>query len=47
MSFIDDDNWVAHDWVDNVERIMAENQLLGAVGGLIDPVFEKPPAVVR
>jgi glycosyltransferase involved in cell wall biosynthesis len=43
VSFVDDDNWVASDWVANVDRIMAENELLGAVGGLIDPVFEKPP----
>lgn len=42
VSFVDDDNWVANDWVANVDRIMTENELLGAVGGLVDPVFEKP-----
>jgi len=43
VSFVDDDNWVSHDWVTNVDLIMKENELLGAVGGLIAPVFEKPP----
>jgi hypothetical protein len=43
VSFVDDDNWVAYDWVANVDRIMTENELLGAVDGLVDPVFEKPP----
>jgi len=36
ISFIDDDNWVAPDWVSVVCKTMAGNQLIGACGGQSD-----------
>jgi glycosyltransferase involved in cell wall biosynthesis len=45
VSFIDDDNWVAGDWISRVSEIMSSDPTLGALNGLNYPVFEiEPPA---
>lgn len=40
ISFIDDDNWVAEDWVTLVDDIMSAHPEAGACGGYNSPVFE-------
>lgn len=40
VSFVDDDNWVAPDWVTRVECILHGEPNLGAVGSWNKPVFE-------
>ena len=42
ISFIDDDNWVAPDWVQRVEALFA-NPEVGAAGGRSEAVTEIPP----
>lgn len=42
ISFVDDDNWVASDWVAQVSEIMSANPDLGAVGSFIEPVADVP-----
>jgi glycosyltransferase involved in cell wall biosynthesis len=42
ISFVDDDNWVAPDWVALVSEIMSVNPDLGAVGSFNDPVADSP-----
>lgn len=45
ISFIDDDNWVADDWISRVQSIFAENPEVGACGGRSDAVTAiSPPA---
>jgi glycosyltransferase involved in cell wall biosynthesis len=45
MSFVDDDNWIAPDWVERVAGIFARHPRVGACGGRTDPVTEiDPPA---
>lgn len=45
VSFVDDDNWVAPDWVETVYKVMMEQQAAGACGGQSEAVFEiTPPA---
>jgi glycosyltransferase involved in cell wall biosynthesis len=45
VSFVDDDNWVAPDWVENVYNVMSEHPEAGACGGKSEAVFEaEPPA---
>jgi glycosyltransferase involved in cell wall biosynthesis len=43
VSFIDDDNWVARDWISRVSEIMWADSRLGALNGLSYPVFEIEP----
>jgi len=43
VSFVDDDNWVASNWVSTVHRIMKSHPEVGAVGGNISAVFEGMP----
>lgn len=43
VSFIDDDNWVAEDWVQTVYRIMDHYGNAGACGGKSSPTFEQDP----
>jgi glycosyltransferase involved in cell wall biosynthesis len=43
ISFVDDDNWVAPDWVAQVSEIMSVNPDLGAVGSFNEPVAECVP----
>ena len=42
VGFIDDDNWVAPDWVHVAYHTLASNPLMGAVGSVCDTVFEIP-----
>ena len=43
VSFIDDDNWVAADWVKRVDAIFALHPEVGALGGSIEAVCEVTP----
>jgi hypothetical protein len=43
VSFVDDDNWVASDWVARVWQIMRSNPDVGACGGPVEAVCEIPP----
>lgn len=45
VSFVDDDNWVAPDWVQTVFTIMTEHPEVGACGGRSEAVFETEPPV--
>lgn len=48
VSFVDDDNWVAPDWIARVEAIFHGEPRLGAVGSCNKPVFEiDPPSWFR
>jgi len=40
ISFIDDDNWVIHNWVQSVFEIMEQNPQIGLLGGKGEAVFE-------
>ncbi|HUS24317.1 MAG TPA: glycosyltransferase [Candidatus Binatia bacterium] len=42
-SFVDDDNWVARDWVANVHRLMQALPEVAVLGGRVDAVTEAPP----
>ena len=45
VSFVDDDNWVAGDWVKNVYQVMSSHPHVGACGGQVEAVYEsEPPA---
>ena len=45
LGFVDDDNWVAHDWVRAAYDIFSSDSNLGAVGSIRTPVCEvSPPA---
>jgi glycosyltransferase involved in cell wall biosynthesis len=43
VSFIDDDNWVASDWVKVVFEVMSQRPTIGACGGLAEAVCEIEP----
>jgi glycosyltransferase involved in cell wall biosynthesis len=40
LTFIDDDNWVAPDWVETVRRIFDEQPRVGILNGVSEPVFD-------
>lgn len=40
LVFVDDDNWLAPDWLRNAYEIMRTDQNLAALGGIIEPAFE-------
>jgi glycosyltransferase involved in cell wall biosynthesis len=40
VTFVDDDNWIAEDWVSRLFGIMEADPLIGACGGMISAVFE-------
>jgi len=42
LGFIDDDNWVASDWVRRASEALASDPGLGAVGGICVPTFGVP-----
>jgi glycosyltransferase involved in cell wall biosynthesis len=45
LGFVDDDNWVADDWVRSAYEIVSSDPALGAVGSIRTPVCEvSPPA---
>lgn len=43
VSFVDDDNWVAPNWVRLVSEIMTAHPEVGALGGRTEAVFEDEP----
>jgi glycosyltransferase involved in cell wall biosynthesis len=43
ISFIDDDNWVTADWVEQVDAIFANHPEIGALGARIEAVCEIAP----
>jgi len=43
VSFIDDDNWAAADWIERVATIFASHPEVGACGGRIEEVCEITP----
>jgi glycosyltransferase involved in cell wall biosynthesis len=43
VSFVDDDNWLAPNWIQLVSKIMAEHPEVGACGGRTEAVFESEP----
>jgi glycosyltransferase involved in cell wall biosynthesis len=42
VGFVDDDNWVASDWVRIASETLANDSSLGALGSICEPVFEEP-----
>jgi glycosyltransferase involved in cell wall biosynthesis len=42
VGFVDDDNWLAADWVRVADETLASDPSLGAVGSICDPIFEMP-----
>ena len=42
VSFIDDDNWVAADWVSAASRAMSADPLLGAILSVNHPIADRP-----
>ena len=50
IGFVDDDNWVAPDWVRVAYETLESDSSLGALGSICDPVFEEPelqPATIN
>jgi GT2 family glycosyltransferase len=48
IGFVDDDNWVAPDWVRVAYETLESDSFLGALGSICEPVFEEPePAWFR
>jgi len=43
ISFVDDDNWVASNWIETVFEIMSEHPMVGACGGRSEAIFEIDP----
>jgi glycosyltransferase involved in cell wall biosynthesis len=42
LGFVDDDNWLAHDWVRAAYEVISADTDLGAVGSIRTPACEKP-----
>jgi GT2 family glycosyltransferase len=42
LSYVDDDNLVAPDWVEQCVRFMDEHPGAGIIGGVVEPIFEDP-----
>jgi glycosyltransferase involved in cell wall biosynthesis len=40
LGFVDDDNWVARDWVRTAYRTLSTDPLIGALGSICDPACE-------
>jgi GT2 family glycosyltransferase len=40
ISFVDDDNWLCRTWVQTVAEVMQAHAEIGALGGIVSPVFE-------
>lgn len=43
VSFVDDDNWIAADWVVSVTDVMCQRVEVGACGGMLEAAFERSP----
>jgi hypothetical protein len=42
IGFVDDDNWVAPDWVQTLSDIMSNDPTIAICGSLLRPVFQTP-----
>jgi glycosyltransferase involved in cell wall biosynthesis len=42
LGFVDDDNWIAPDWVRVAHDVLASDPSLGAIGSICEPVFKVP-----
>src|SRR5262245_662379 len=42
VGFVDDDNWVASDWVKVADETLESDPSLGAAGSICEPIFEGP-----
>lgn len=42
VAFVDDDNWVAPDWVETASHLMCD-PAIGAINGVVEPVCETEP----
>ncbi|HKC25855.1 MAG TPA: glycosyltransferase [Thermoanaerobaculia bacterium] len=45
LVFVDDDNLLAPDYLEEALRLMTSEPSVGAAGGVIEPEFERPPGV--
>jgi glycosyltransferase involved in cell wall biosynthesis len=43
VTWVEDDNWIAPDWLTVVSRTMGDHPEVGACGGVNEPVCEVPP----
>ncbi len=43
IAFVDDDNWLAPEWVEIAAAVMDQHPAIGALGGFSEGVFEAPP----
>jgi glycosyltransferase involved in cell wall biosynthesis len=43
IAFVDDDNWLAPDWVETAASVMEDHPEAGALGGFSEAAFEAPP----
>jgi glycosyltransferase involved in cell wall biosynthesis len=43
VGFVDDDNWLHHDWIRAANEVMASDSRLGGVGSIRTPACEMPP----
>src|SRR4029453_6940746 len=43
VSFVDDDNWVSDDWLDEVGHVMETRPDIGAMGVYLEPVLASEP----
>ena len=43
VSFVDDDNWVSEDWLDEVGHVMETRPDIGAMGVYLEPVLASEP----
>jgi len=43
IGFVDDDNWVAPDWMQRLAEIMSADSAIGACGSMLAPVFDVTP----
>jgi len=41
--FVDDDNWLAEDYLKEASQLLEQNPFIGVLGGKISGVFETPP----
>jgi glycosyltransferase involved in cell wall biosynthesis len=41
VGFVDDDNWIASDWVKVADETLKGDASLGAVGSICEPIFER------
>jgi glycosyltransferase involved in cell wall biosynthesis len=42
VGFVNDDNWIAPDWIQTAHDVLTSEASLGAVGSVCEPIFEIP-----